>query len=195
MELKGETTMKKFFAMMLTVVMMMSMFMMAALACDGCSDGGVYFSGVSNVRTGPGLSYASIGQVDEGSTLGYMNDVSYDNRGVKWYRVSFGNTTGWVSSKYASLTDSTGIAIYAAGANASGNYVASKNYGSTVYASGNSNVRTGPGLSYPQVGGMEQGETARFLGGTSVDNRGVTWYNVSVDGVTGWVSSAYTTVY
>ena len=185
--------MKKFFAMMLTVVLMMSLFSMFAVASAASS---VYFSGVSNVRTGPGLSYSSIGQVDAGSTLGYLNDKSYDNRGVAWYRVSFGSTSGWVSSKYASLSNSTGTAIYAAGGGSSaGSYIAPKAYGSTVYATGNTNVRTGPGLSYAQVGGMEQGEYASFLGGASMDNRGVMWYNVYVDGVTGWVSSAYTMVY
>lgn len=187
--------MKKFFVMMLTVVMMMSMFSMAAMACEEYY---VYFSGTSNVRTGPGLGYGSIGQVNAGSTLNYLADTSYDERGVAWYRVSFGNGSGWVSSRYASMTGSAGIATYAAGGGSNysaGSYVSNGAYGSTVYATGNTNVRTGPGLSYAQVGGMEQGDYASFLGGTSVDNRGVVWYSVSCGGVTGWVSSVYTVLY
>lgn len=189
--------MKKIFAVLLTVVMMMSMFSMAAMACDEGARG-VYFSGMSNVRTGPGLSYSSIGQVNAGSTLNYLHDVTYDERGVAWYRVSFGSGSGWVSSRYSSLTGSVGSATYAAGGGdnySAGSYVSSGVGGSTVYATGNTNVRTGPGLSYTEAGCMEQGDYASFLGNSSMDNRGITWYNVSFGGVTGWVSSVYTLVY
>lgn len=187
--------MKKIFAMMLTVVLMMSMFSMAAMACV---DYGVYFSGTANVRTGPGLGYGSIGQVNAGSTLDYLNDTSYDERGIAWYRVYFGGGSGWVSSKYASLSNSTGIATYAAGGGNNysvDSYAAYSACGGTVYATGNANVRTGPGLDYAQVGCMSQGSCGSFLGGASMDNRGVMWYSVSYAGVTGWVSSVYTMVY
>lgn len=76
-----------------------------------------------------------------------------------------------------------------------GSYAAPSAYGSTVYATGNTNVRTGPGLSYAEVGCMYQGSCGSFLGGTSMDSRGVMWYSVNYAGVTGWVSSVYTMVY
>ena len=158
--------MKKFFAMMLAVVLMMSMFSMFAVASAASN---VYVSGTANVRSGPGLGYASLGQVNAGSSLNYLNDVSYDNRGVAWYRVSFGGSSAWVSSKYASLSNYGGIATYAAGGSNNPAGSAYTCYG-TVYAAGNINVRTGPGLSYAQVASMTEGECATFLGNSSMDN-------------------------
>ena len=40
-------------------------------------------------------------------------------------------------------------------------------------------------------GTMHTGETAKYLGETKKDERGVAWYKVSFNGKTGWVSSKY----
>ena len=58
--------------------------------------------------------------------------------------------------------------------------------------SGKSNVRTGPGLDYKSIGVLHKGEEAKFLGETSVDDRGVLWYKISWNGRKAWVSSRYT---
>ncbi len=158
----------------------------------------VYFTGAANVRTGPGLSYASIGSIDSGSTLPYLQSASRDSRGVTWYKVSFSGTTGWASSKHCTLTNSSGTSVYASGGSTSvyGNsYVdGGKLSGAWVCATANANVRSGPGLGYALLDAMEEGEYAAFLGNTAYDSRGVCWYNVKFDGSTGWVSSAYTKV-
>lgn len=57
---------------------------------------------------------------------------------------------------------------------------------------GKSNVRTGPGLKYKSIGVLHVGEEARFLGDTSVDDRGVLWYKIKWNGREAWVSSRYT---
>ena len=171
---KGERIMKKFLSMLLVAVLMMA-FCSVAFAASY-----VYFSGHTNVRSGPGLG-----------------DSSVDNRGVTWYKVSFSGSSGWVSSKYSSLTDNGGTAVYAAGG--SGNSYAGNSYSSyydagSVYATANAYVRSGPGLNYTQLTGMTAGDYATYLGNTSYDSRGVAWYNVSFNGYTGWVSSAYTSL-
>ena len=61
-------------------------------------------SGDSNMRTGPGLGYDSIGALKKGESAEYLNESSIDDRGAAWYRISFNGTTGWVSSKYTELT-------------------------------------------------------------------------------------------
>lgn len=157
----------------------------------------VYFTGHTNVRSGPGLGYSSIGQINSGSTLPYLSDSDYDSRGVCWYKVSFSESSGWVSSKYATLTDNAGTAIYAAGgsgASYSGGSFTENYSAGSVYATANAYVRSGPGLTYTQLTGMETGSYATYLGNTSYDSRGVAWYNISFNGYTGWVSSAYTTL-
>lgn len=57
---------------------------------------------------------------------------------------------------------------------------------------GKSHVRTGPGLGYKAIGVLHRGEDARYLGETSIDDRGVIWYKISWDGRNAWVSSMYT---
>lgn len=64
-------------------------------------------SGDSNVRTGPGLSYDSIGALKKGQSAEYLDESSIDDRGVAWYCIYFNGRNGWVSSKYTEL--STGM--------------------------------------------------------------------------------------
>jgi hypothetical protein len=52
-------------------------------------------------------------------------------------------------------------------------------------------LRTGPGLDYESVAILKTGRTYEYLGESSVDERGVAWYRISVDDKTGWVSSRY----
>jgi uncharacterized protein YraI len=90
---------------------------------------------------------------------------------------------GWVSSGYASLSGYSGGVSY------------SSSSGTVVATDGDTNVRTGPGLSYSQLGTLYRGSSATYLGDSSVDDRGVRWYKVRYNGKTGWVSSKYTTLY
>ena len=57
---------------------------------------------------------------------------------------------------------------------------------------GKSHVRTGPGLDYKSIGVLHRGEDAKYLGETSVDDRGVLWYKIRWNGRSAWVSSMYT---
>lgn len=57
---------------------------------------------------------------------------------------------------------------------------------------GKSYVHTGPTLKHKRLGVLHVGEDARFLGETSVDERGVTWYKIKWNGREAWVSSRYT---
>lgn len=57
---------------------------------------------------------------------------------------------------------------------------------------GKSHVRTGPGKEYKKLGVLHIGEDARYLGETSIDDRGVLWYKIRWNGKAAWVSSMYT---
>lgn len=67
--------------------------------------GSVVTTGDVNVRTGPGLAYDSIGVVSKGGRLSYLGEISTDERGVDWYKVSYNDCERWVSSTYSALTD------------------------------------------------------------------------------------------
>lgn len=179
--------MKKFFAAMLAMLMLVS----CLTAVSYADSSYVYFTGDCNVRTGPGLSYASIGSVNEGSTLTYLNQSSVDNRGVTWYKVSFRSSYGWVSSVYATPSYNSGTATYGGGTGADGStwFNTTVTY---VRATGRVNVRSGPGVGYDSINTMEEGEQVLYLGNSSYDSRGVLWYQVQYYSYgTYWVSSTY----
>ncbi len=65
--------------------------------------------------------------------------------------------------------------------------------GRMVRASGDVNLRSGPGLGYKSVGAIKQGDMLPYLKQESTDERGVKWYKVqSADQGEVWVSSRYT---
>ena len=161
-------TMMKIVAAMLIAVMLLTS---AALAA-----GKIQTTGNVNIRKGAGLDYSKAGVVKTGKVLS-CDKTSKDERGVIWYHVK----GGWVSSKYATQIDS----------DSKSNSKSETTSAKTVKATGNVNLRKGPGLDYTDIGTMKKGKTASFLGTTKKDSRGVTWYKVSFNGKTGWVSSRY----
>ena len=52
-------------------------------------------------------------------------------------------------------------------------------------------MRKGPGKNYETIVSVAQGKSLEYLGESSVDERGVTWYKVSDGKHEGWVSSRY----
>ena len=152
---------------------------------------GVYITGKCNIRSGPSLSHNSIGGANKGDVLTGTGNISTDSRGIAWYSVLYKGNPGWVSSVYASITGSTS-------SSSSGSWSSSpsSSSGGTVRGvSGDSFVRTGPGLGYSKIGVLYQGSSATYMGESSVDDRGVVWYKISWSGSSGWVSSRYTTLY
>lgn len=56
--------------------------------------------GKSNVRTGPGLSYKSLGVLHIDENARYLHDTATDDRGVVWYKIRWNGRDAWVSSRY-----------------------------------------------------------------------------------------------
>ena len=140
-----------------------------------------------NVRSGPGTNYEDVGTLVRGECLTYLNETRYDAGGQGWYKAryySYGEV--WVSAVYSELTDTYTEAASDDDAGVSGSY---------IQATGRLNVRSGPGLGYDDKGTLQKGATAAYLNEYSVDERGVTWYKVSYNGGSGWVSSRYCELY
>lgn len=136
--------------------------------------------GKCNMRDMPGLSGTILAILAEGKTAAYMGQTSTDERGVAWYKVSYDGEIGWVSSKYARFGSSS---------------ASSTSYGYVKATSYKVNLRDAPSLSGEDIGTLNKGETAAYLGQKSTDNRGVVWYKVRFEGKTGWVSSRYSKLY
>ena len=98
--------MKRFVSILLVLMLCLAALPMTALAASGKtmfipvngSDGGQVY-----LRKGPGLDYAEVKVIKAGKTAKYLGTTKKDSRGVAWYKVSFNNKTGWVSSKYGKL--------------------------------------------------------------------------------------------
>lgn len=137
------------------------------------------------LRTSPNLNGGKLDAMQENETAAYLNGSAVDERGVLWYYVSFEGESGWVSSRYSQL--------YGANLMLPDFSVTSSAYVKAV--GGDVNLRTSPNLNGSKLVVMKEGQTAAYLNGSSVDDRGVVWYKVSFNGKTGWVSSRYSELY
>ena len=164
---------KKILATLLMAAICLSM--VAALAESGT----VWTTGNVNMRKGPGLDYSSIRAIGAGTRLEY-DKTEKDDRGVRWYRISYKKRTGWVSSMYASEKQPS----------SSGSSSGSSSTEGKVYTTASVNLRKGAGLDYSVIRTVPEGVTLSY-DKTASDDRGVTWYRVTYKKRTGWVSSAY----
>lgn len=60
---------------------------------------------VLNVRSGAGTGYSKTDTVSYGDSLTILSETN-DSSGAKWYKISCGNVTGYVSAAYVQLTSS-----------------------------------------------------------------------------------------
>lgn len=60
---------------------------------------------VLNVRSGAGTGYSKTGTVSYGDSLTILSETA-DSSGAKWYKISCGSVTGYVSAAYVQLTSS-----------------------------------------------------------------------------------------
>ena len=130
------------------------------------------------VRSYPSTSATQLGTVSSGQYFAYLGNTFKDSRGVNWYNISYNSQSGWVSSRLTTLSDNPGE--YASG--------------DTVYVNGgNTNIRTQPSLTNSKILAVGyKGSTWTYLGKNSVDERGITWYQINYKGTAAWVSSVYT---
>lgn len=152
------------------------------LSGNGSTGGGggatgmyVVITGSCNVRSTPSLDGAKLGSLGEGKSFSHL-DTSTDSRGVKWYKIKYNGSYGWVSSKYSKLSGKGGT-----GGGSTGN---------TVVITGTCNVRKSPNLDGKIIGGLTAGASFKLYD-TSTDGRGVKWFKIKYDGNYGWVSSKY----
>lgn len=128
-----------------------------------------------NMRSGAGFNSAVIGSGVTGTTVTATGNVS----GV-WYEVKMGNLTGWMSSDYLNKVASAAPAPAPTAPATS--TIAAAQYKTTIWL----NMRSGPGLNQTIIGSGPTGTTVAGTGKTS----GI-WYEVKLNGLTGWMSSEY----
>ncbi|MBS4926216.1 MAG: SH3 domain-containing protein [Ruminococcus bicirculans] len=82
----------------------------ASMAASCLTDSAANMTGsctadVLNVRSGAGTGYSKAGTVSYGDSLTILSETT-DSSGAKWYKISCGNVTGYVSAAYVQLTSS-----------------------------------------------------------------------------------------
>ena len=124
-----------------------------------------------NLRKGPSTSYAVI------KTLSKGTEVTVISSSNGWSKVNVGGVSGYVSSDYLSSTKpSTG---------SSSSNESTSNTTSTMYTTDRLNLRKGAGTSYSVITTLDKGVAV------TVHSSSNGWSKVSVNGMTGYVSSSY----
>ncbi|KWW16598.1 MULTISPECIES: D-alanyl-D-alanine carboxypeptidase family protein [Peribacillus] len=117
-----------------------------------------------NVRTGPSTANKIITTVKQGTKLTVMGKEANG-----WLKVSLKGQTGYVSSQYVKISNSSATKIYTASANL--------------------NVRTGPSTANKIITTVSQGTKLKVIGKEANG-----WLKVSIKGQTGYVNSKYVKV-
>ena len=123
-----------------------------------------------NLRKGPGLGYKVYVDVQKGSSFKYLGSSKRDDRGVKWYKISYYGKSLWVSSKVSYRKNSS-------------------SYRNVYVKLEQVFLRKGPGMDYDDVYTVYEGTVMRYLNKSSRDDRGIKWYKVSYKGKKLWISS------
>lgn len=111
-----------------------------------------------NIRSGPGKNYKIIGDLPRDATATVIGEPT-----GKWYKISYGNNYGYISSKYTKdVTKKV-----------------------TITAS-SLNVRSGPGKTYKSLGILKKGKTATVVA-TAGD-----WYKIEYNKDYAYISKKYT---
>lgn len=169
------------------VFMLLTIVLAISLCGSALADSVKAVADPTYVRTGPGLKYKIVDSLPAGTYYEWGGNVEYDSRGIAWYSIYYQNGFGWVSSLHGNIVSNGHYGNEDARNGAWSN-------GTSVYANGDVNVRTGPGKGYGSVGTLYRGQSADFTGYRQNDERGVTWYQINFCGSCGWVSSKYTVI-
>jgi uncharacterized protein YgiM (DUF1202 family) len=124
---------------------------------------GTVTADVLNIRSNPNTSSSVIGK------LNYNTKVSIIGISNGWYKVSYNNTTGWISGQYVNLyNNSTGQASTTG-----------------VVTADALNVRSGASTSNSIIGSLNENATVQII---STSNG---WHKIEFNNTTGFVSAEY----
>ncbi|MCD8356037.1 MAG: SH3 domain-containing protein [Clostridia bacterium] len=164
---------KKYFTVAATGIVLTASLTAGAFAASATTNATV------NVRSGAGNSYKVVTCVTKGKS------VTTNGTSGNWTKVTANGKTGYIYSKYLNTSGSSTSA--SASSTSSTSTAATSTSSTTVYSTTTLNVRSGPGTSYGIITTMTKGQSATKTGLSG------SWYKVSVNGKTGYVSSKYIT--
>ena len=145
-------------------LLVLSAIMACAMAVSAfAAETGVITGDVVNVRKGPGTGYDRVEMLARGKQVTILGEEN------GWYKISWGNSTGYVSAAYVALNGAA----------------QSKEPDATVVGGTTINVRKGPGTNYDRIAMVAAGKRVAILGSESG------WYQIGFDGKTGYIMGDY----
>lgn len=152
-----------------------------------------------NVRSGAGTNNGVITSVKKNDKLTYIGEKVVN--GTRWYNVQVNGKSGWIIGTYAKLVKAvnttTTTTAKAASTTKSATTTTTKKTTTTttapkyyVLVTGNHiNVRSGAGTNYGVIASVKKNDKLTYIGEKTVN--GTKWYNVQVNGKTGWIIGTY----
>jgi chitinase len=126
-----------------------------------------------NVRKGPGTKYKKIGKAPKGAVY------NVTGKSGSWYEIDFNGAAGYIHSKYLSVSEPGDVPPPPTGGL----------MGRVVNCKKSVNVRKGPGTRYKKAGSAPLGAVYAVTGKSG------SWYAISFNGSTAYISSKYLSVY
>ncbi|MCC6704963.1 MAG: peptidoglycan DD-metalloendopeptidase family protein [Thermomicrobiales bacterium] len=135
-----------------------------------------------NIRTKPNLSGDVVGHIVDGGVVQVMDGPYEDRRGIVWFKVTDGGTTGWSSAEWLAQATGPSAPADAQGEFAEGDWVrVSTNNGDNLNMRHSARVRGG------LVDTVAHGAKLLVLEGPRFDDDGNAWYKVEHFNNRGWV--------
>ncbi len=145
------------------------------------------------VRAGASTQYNKIGVVQEGDIVSVLDGPVIDSVNIKWFKINENDLTGWMMAEFLVGKD------IPAGAQPPAQTQSQEPAGPTLEGFArvaNSDgdpvrIRTDPSRDGSIISKFAEGTTVAVKDGPVVDAEDITWYNISADGITGWMMAQY----
>jgi uncharacterized protein YraI len=134
-------------------------------------------TGSLNVRSAPIIGNNVLTQVPNRGVYAIIGR----NADSSWWQIQVGATTGWVNARYVIPNNAFNVPV------TSGTAAPITNTGYSLRAVATLNIRSGAGIQFSRLGRLPFNASAAIVG----RNAGNSWWMVSYNGVTGWVSGNY----
>ncbi len=149
-----------------------------------------------NVRSGVGTGNDKVATAQEGDIVIVVAGPKKDSDGNTWYKVQAQGGTGWVSLDYldgkGTATDTTTNTKSAS--NTTNSSASLSGFATVANTDGDPlKMRSASSKDGKVITTLAADTTVAIKQGPLTDTDGITWYQVSANGVTGWVMGQYLT--